>query len=120
MWRSEAGRSQHSAGAISGPLTPPVLAAWRLAYDTRRPSRKQIEVLSELTGRRGAPWVTARLRAEYPDPFGALLELDQGQRRSDIEAILVRERVRDEERQAESLGFQSLGQIILALRPPEG
>ncbi len=120
MWRLEASRTQQLAGGIPSPMESPVMAAWRLVYGARRPSKKQVAVLAELTARRGSAWVTARLRAEYPDPFGALLELDQAQRRSDNEAIVTRERARDQERQAEALDFQSLGQILKDLRLPPG
>jgi hypothetical protein len=120
MWRLEASRTQQLAGGSPSPLESPVMAAWRLVYGARRPSKKQVAVLAELTARRGSAWVTARLRAEYPDPFGALLELDQAQRRSDNEAIVTRERARDQERQAEALGFQSLEQILKDLRLPQG
>ena len=121
MWRLEASRTQLLAGGVpTSPLPPPVMAAWRLAYGTRSPSKKQTAVLTQLTARRGSAWVTSRLRAEYPDPFRALLELDQAQRRSDNEAIVTRERARDQERQAEASDFQSLGQLLKELQLPQG
>jgi len=118
MWRLEAVRTKHLGAGPRGPLSPAVLAAWRLAYGPRRASKKQIAVLAELTEQRGDAWIAAHLTAGRPDPFGALLELDQAQRQEAHEAIVLRERARDEEKASEGLGLQRLGDILRGLRPP--
>lgn len=118
MWRLEAARSGYLRSGPGGPLPAAVLAGWRVVYGARRPSKKQIAVLAELIERRGSAWVTGRLSAGYPDPLGALMALDQAQRRSDNEAIIARERSRDEERRADDTGFQRLGDLLQQLQSP--
>lgn len=117
MWRLEAVRSQHTGGGPRSQLSPPVRACWQIAYGARRPSKKQIAVLVELTERRGSAWIASRLAAGYPDPFGALLDLDQTTRRSDNEAIVARERARDEEKRAEGVGLQRIGDLLRDFLP---
>jgi len=117
MWRLEAVRTKHLGAGPRGPLPTAVLAAWKLAYGPRRASKKQLNVLAELTQQRGDAWVAARLAAGHPDPFGALLELDQAQRQQAHESIVLRERARDEEKASEGLGLQRLGDILRGMRP---
>jgi len=119
MWRLEALRTKHlAAPPPQSRLAPDVLAAWREAYGHRRASRKQIDILVELTERRHSSWVAARLSAGYPDPFGALLELDTAQRASDHEAILARERAWDHEKKEEELGAARLGDLLSRIVRP--
>lgn len=119
MWRVEATRTKYIGAAPHPRLSPAVLAAWRLAYGARRPSQKQVEVLLELTERRHASWVAARLTAGYPDAFGALLELDRAQRASDHEAIIARERAWDREKREEQAGATRLGDLFARISRPD-
>jgi hypothetical protein len=119
MWRVEAVRTKYIGGRPKDVLPPGVMAAWRGAYAKRRPSKKQVGVLREIIEQRGSLWVAARLSEEYPDPFRALMELDQAQRTTDHAAIIVREREWENQKRAEATDAHRLGDLFSGIFPPD-
>jgi len=79
MWYLHVHRVRHSPRHTPGPLPLPVHQGWRRAYGARRPSPRQVAVLSELVLRRGAEWVAEQFAAGAGegDPFGFILARDR-------------------------------------------
>jgi hypothetical protein len=87
MWRLEVGpRGPHRAVPLRGfaGLSRLVMGAWQVAYGDRKPSKKQVVVLRELTDRLGAAWVAAHLPGDQPDPFARLLAAADSRRDADL------------------------------------
>jgi hypothetical protein len=95
MWRLDVGaRGPHRSIPIRGfaGVSRLVLGAWQHAYGDRRPSKKQVLVLRELTERLGSTWVASHLPADHGDPFAALMEAATDRRTDDLSAAVQRER----------------------------
>jgi hypothetical protein len=95
MWRLDVGpRGTHRAAPIRGfaGVSRLVLGAWKHAYGERRPSKKQVLVLRELTERLGSTWVATHLPPDHDDPFAALMEAAAARREDDLSATIQRER----------------------------
>ncbi|MGE5687493.1 MAG: hypothetical protein ACM34D_08340 [Gemmatimonadota bacterium] len=95
MWRLEVGpRGPHRSVPIRGfaGVSRLVLGAWQHAYGDRRPSKKQVLVLRELTERLGSAWVATHLPVDHADPFAALLAAAADRRSDDLDAAARRER----------------------------
>ena len=117
MWRVEAVRTKYLGGKPREALPPGVMAAWRGAYNQRRPSKKQVEILNEVIERRGSLWVATRLAGDYPDPFAALLELEQAQRGADHQAIIARERAWEQQKRGHSQDASRLADLLGDILP---
>jgi hypothetical protein len=78
MWYLRVHRASRVQRRATGPLPLSVHRGWRTAYGPRKPSGKQVTVLVELAGRRGADWVGEQLAATPEgDPFGATMNRDR-------------------------------------------
>lgn len=94
MWRLDVGpRRPHRAVPRRGfaGLSRLVMGAWQGAYGDRKPSKKQIAVLRELTDRLGATWVASHLPHDHPDPFASLMAMAGAQSDADLAAAAQRE-----------------------------
>jgi hypothetical protein len=94
MWRLEVGpRGPHRAIPLRGfaGLSRLAMGAWQAAYGDRKPSKKQVVVLRELTERLGASWVAGHLTSGQPDPFASLLTAAGTRRNADLRDAVRRE-----------------------------
>ncbi|MHB8509114.1 MAG: hypothetical protein ACYDGR_10780 [Candidatus Dormibacteria bacterium] len=91
---------------------------WRGAYDSRRPSKKQIAVLGEIVDRRGSLWVAMQNGSSEPDPFRARMAADADQSASDHQAIIARERAWEEQKAGEREDAGRLGELLREILPP--
>lgn len=95
-------------------LPDAILKAWRRAFRSHLPSRRQESVLKELLTRRAPDWIAAQLYGKSVDPFRALLDADSDESKAamqiarqaedDWDAAKVRESSTAEESLMELLG----------------
>ena len=110
-WTFRARRGAAAITSPSGPLPEQVMAAYRAAYDMRRPSASQVEVLVDLMAHLPGEsdpggWVARELQmaadAGHPDPLSATLDHGHDRQRAAAVATEAREKEWAEIKAAES------------------
>ncbi len=119
-------RARRVAAAIvppSGPLPKEVMASYRAAYDMRRPSASQVEVLVDLMAHLPGEsdpggWVARELQmaadAGHPDPLKATLDHGHDRQRAAAAATEAREKEWAEIKAAESASNGAEGWRIVS------
>jgi hypothetical protein len=83
-WVLTCTRSRTSRQDRRAPIPQEVVQAWRLAYHSHLPSRRQHQVLTELLERRTVEWIVSELQSGDDDPFDSMMQTDRDLSASDI------------------------------------